>query len=93
VSNDVSLGRQTLRREINERISNVIDWRDSPTIDVFCECGGRRCSIRLKIPGEEFRAVREARGQFVVASGHEHLVAEQVVAGSDGYVIVDRSGR
>jgi hypothetical protein len=69
LANDISLGRQALRRSVNERIRNDIDWSEAATIDVFCECGRVRCSERLQLPVDEFdEFVRD--GRHVVAAGH-----------------------
>jgi hypothetical protein len=70
LANDISLGRQVLRRDVNERIRSVIDWTEAGTIDVFCECSRVRCAELIHLPIDDFdEAV--ASGRYVVADGHE----------------------
>jgi hypothetical protein len=70
VANDISLGRQALRRSVNARIRSDVDWSESGTIDVFCECGRSRCADRLQIAIDGFDEAL-ASGSYVVAPGHE----------------------
>jgi hypothetical protein len=43
----------------------------------------------LSVTAEEYERVRDG-GHFVVATGHEDLEIERVVAERDGYVIVEK---
>jgi hypothetical protein len=70
VANDISFGRQALRRSVNTRIRSVIDWAETETIDVFCECGGARCVERIELPIADFDA-SVASGRYLVFVGHE----------------------
>jgi hypothetical protein len=70
VTNDISLGRQALRRSVNMRIRSVIDWAETETIDVFCECGRRRCADRLRVAIDDFDGALGA-GRYVVLPEHE----------------------
>ena len=69
VANDTSW-RQAERRGVNRRIRSVIDWADSDTIDVFCECGCSHCADRLRVRIDDFDDAVEF-GRYLVASGHE----------------------
>jgi hypothetical protein len=69
IENDVSVGRQALRRVVNERIRNDVGPGEAGTIYVFCECGRRRCSDRLEIPADDFDETVRA-GRYVMAAGH-----------------------
>ena len=90
VPNDISLGRQALRRSVNERTRSVIDADASGTIDVFCECGRVRCASRLQIEIGAYDGLRELPRRFVVLAGHEDDRAEQMIARRNGYVVVER---
>lgn len=90
VTNDVSRGRQALRREVNERIRSIIDWPEPGTIDVFCECGRVRCTDRVRLELVAFDDVLGSPGCYVVVAGHEGGTAERVVARQESFVVVDR---
>ncbi len=90
ISNDVSFGRQVLRREVNIRIRNATGENVSGTIDVFCECGRRRCADRIRIAVEEYEEVLVSPARCVVSAGHEDAAAERLVGREDGYVVVER---
>jgi hypothetical protein len=93
VANEVSLGRQALRRSVNERIRSTIDWNESESIDVFCECGRVRCSDRLQLAIDEFDDVLATPGWYVVLPGHESERAERPVNRHEHVIVVERSGR
>lgn len=93
VANAASLGRQALRRSVNERIRAAIVGSASASIELFCECGRVRCSDRLRLTADEYDRVLGASGRYVVLPGHEDEVAERAVARRDGVVVVERSRR
>ncbi|MBC7462016.1 MAG: response regulator transcription factor [Thermoleophilia bacterium] len=59
---------------------------------VLCECGDRTCNLPMSMTVEQYEEVRQEPAQFAVLVGHEMLVAEQVVATRDGYLIVEKHG-
>jgi hypothetical protein len=79
VTNEVSVGRQALRRSVNERIRSTIERNESASIDVFCECGRVRCSDRLQLAIDEFDGVLGTPGRYVVLPGHEDDRAQRPV--------------
>lgn len=87
------MGRQALRRSVNERIRSTIDWTESGSIDVFCECGRIRCADRLQLAIDEFDDVLGTPGWYVVLPGHENGGAERPVNRHEDVVVVERSGR
>jgi hypothetical protein len=93
VTNDVSLGRQALRRDVNKRISGVGAGSDADTVEVFCECGRTRCADRIRIATGAYEEIRASAAYFVVTAGHEETGAEQLVARHNGYVVVERRAR
>lgn len=92
ITNDVSFGRQVLRREVNSRIRKATDESTSETIDVFCECGRRRCANRIRIAVAEHDDALGSPGRYIVSAGHENVAAERVVGGQDRYLVVERDG-
>jgi hypothetical protein len=67
VANDISVGRQALRRSVNERIRIA---SVGPELDVFCECGRVRCAERVRISIVEFDDVVGEAGRGVVVPKH-----------------------
>jgi hypothetical protein len=92
VTNDVSLGRQALRRDVNKRISGLGAGSDAETVEIFCECGRTRCADRIRIGTDAYEQVRTSAARFVVAAGHEETGAEEV-ARHNGYLVVERKPR
>ena len=90
VTNDVSIGRQTLRREVNRRMRSVVDGSGTATIDVFCECGRVRCAGRIQLAADAYDAVLESSGLFVVVPGHANAAVESVVERHEDLVVVER---
>jgi hypothetical protein len=93
VANEVSVGRQALRRSVNERIRSTIDRGESDAIEVFCECGRIRCADRLRLALDEFDDVLGTPGWYVVVPGHENDGAERPVDRHEDVVVVARGGR
>lgn len=91
VANAASLGRQALRRSVNERIRAAIDESASGSIELFCECGRVRCSDRLQLAVGEYDRVRAAAARYVVVRGHEDEVTERTVERHDDVIVVQRS--
>jgi hypothetical protein len=86
----VSLGRQTLRRAVNERILHRVDLHGVDLVDLFCECGGVRCAVRISVPKRFYEEILGQPGSFVVSDGHEQLDGESLVSRGDGWALVAR---
>ena len=93
VANEASVGRQVLRRSVNERIRSTVEWNEPDSIDIFCECGRVRCSDRLQIAVDDFDEIVGTPGWFVVLPGHEDDGAERPVTRLEDLVVVERHGR
>jgi hypothetical protein len=90
-SNDgVSAGRQALRRKVNERLRQTAGRPDSDTIDVFCECGGRRCAAQVRVATDLYEGVVTSGRLFLVAEGHEDPATERAVRIYEWFLVVDR---
>ncbi len=90
VSNDVTLGRQALRRQVNTRIRGVVESTASGTIEVFCECGRVRCADRLSIELDVYDKVLASQGHFVVTTHHDHDGTQRLVSRHHGFLVVER---
>jgi 8-oxo-dGTP pyrophosphatase MutT (NUDIX family) len=80
--------KQSLFREINERIRQIAAATDSDTLGLICECARSECAEEIAIPPGEFDNVREVPGWFIVRPGHEDVMAERVVRREDRFVVV-----
>lgn len=87
----VSVGRQALRREVNQRIQALNEQFQAEELEVFCECGRTGCSDRLKASASTYDALRRVPTHFLVKRGH---VADEdrVVGEHDQFVIVEKFG-
>jgi hypothetical protein len=88
-SSGPSLGRQTLRREVNRRIS---ERGDGSALDVFCECGQPRCSERLTIAADRYEEMRRVPTHFLIKPGHGGD-EERLVGDFGEFVVVEKYGR
>jgi hypothetical protein len=84
----VSIGRQVLRREVNERICEAGGQR----IEAFCECGLAGCSDRLTVERDDYEDVRRIPTRFLVKQGHASE-EDRLVGEHDGFVVVEKFGR
>ena len=88
--NKVSFGRQALRRKVNTRSPNLTGASNATTIDVFCECGRRRCADRVRITVDVYEAVLASPGQYVVATHHGNDSTQRLVTEQHGFLVVER---
>jgi hypothetical protein len=93
IANAASVGRQALRRSVNERIRAAVGESAQGSIELFCECGRIRCSDRLQLAVGEYDSILAAAGRYVVLPGHQDDGAERPVDRRDDVVVVDRSRR
>ena len=90
VSNEVTLGRQALRREVNKRIRDVAEPNESGALEVFCECGRVRCADRLRIDADAYDEVLASEGHFVVTTRHDHDGTQRLISRHHGFLVVER---
>lgn len=87
---------QALRREVNEHISALsatFGVTEPETIDVICECVRAECVARITTTVAEYELVRRFPTRFFIKAGHVVAEEERVVAESDGYIVIEASGR
>jgi hypothetical protein len=73
-------------RELNQAFSVVTE-----TYAIACECLDTTCVETLHISMDDYLEVREHSSRFVVLADHIYLDVERVVAGHDGYVVVEKN--
>ena len=89
----LSLGRQLLRREVNERgRTAAVGGVATTEIVVLCECGRPRCAERFAVSTATYDEVRRFPTHFAVRTGHEAAEAERLVAEHEGFRIVEKHG-
>jgi hypothetical protein len=82
--------RQTLFREVNERIDDLTDGEDE-SIEILCECSDTECLVTLELPRKDYERVRSVATWFAVERGHEIPEIERVVGEFDGYAVVEKT--
>jgi hypothetical protein len=81
--------RQTLFREVNERIEDLTAGTNT-SIEILCECSDTECLATLELRKEDYERVRAEPTWFAIERGHEIPEIERVVAKFDGYVVVEK---
>ena len=84
---------QALFRSVNEKLRDLNDaFADvSETYAIACECANTTCVETVEIPMQDYLEVRAHPNRFVVLTAHIIPDVESVVAGTDGYVIVEKN--
>jgi hypothetical protein len=81
--------RQTLFREVNERIEELTDSGEE-SIQILCECSDTECLVTLELSKQDYAAVRAEPAWFAIERGHEIPEVERVVGEFDGYIVVEK---
>jgi hypothetical protein len=81
--------RQTLFREVNERIEELLSDEET-SIQILCECSDTDCLTTLELSKEDYDRVRSVPTWFAIERGHEIPEIEHVVGEFDGYVVVEK---
>jgi len=85
----VSVGRQVLRRELNDRIrSRNAGERE---FEVFCECGRAGCRDGLVLTRDAYETLRRVPTHFLIKRSHAGP-AERVIDALDDFLIVEKFG-
>jgi len=85
-----------LFRDANDRIRTFAsehDLREDP-VPFICECADRRCQEILRLPLDEYEAVRSNPRWFINVPGHQVAArgAATVVEDHGDYVVVEKVG-
>jgi hypothetical protein len=81
---------EALFREFNERVEGLADTVGADRIRFVCECGDLDCLDRVELARAAYEEVRSDARRFFVAPGHEKPEIERVVAGGEGYLVVEK---
>ena len=89
------LQNRSLRREVNERIAELIEGfhpkAEEPVMTVFCECGSDECMARIETTLAEYQAVRAGPMRWVVSSTHIDTTADSIIARRNGYALIEHA--
>ncbi|MBA3843066.1 MAG: hypothetical protein H0X39_10705 [Actinobacteria bacterium] len=84
---------EVLFREVNERVRDVAaQLGDDGGYEYFCECANKDCTFRVSLSLADYEAIRQNPKQFVVLPNHYTPEIEDVVAESETFWIVRKSG-
>ena len=81
-------------RALNERLEEQAGtWQGHEgRLNVVCECGNEDCTAGIELGVGEYEAVRAVETQFVVLPGHERAEIEDVVRGTENWLVVRKRG-
>ena len=90
------LQSRSLRREVNERVAELIDGfhnseAEDPVMTVFCECGSEECMAPIETTLAEYQAVRAGPMRWVVSSTHIDTTADSIIARRNGYALIEHA--
>lgn len=85
---------QSLFREVNERVEGIAKTfdLDDQHLDFICECAQTDCVERLAMSVSEYETVRSVPNHFAIVDGHQIDDVEDVVARTDRYLVVAKTG-
>jgi hypothetical protein len=83
----VSVGRQALRRELNDRAS-VRHALDSE-LEVFCECGRASCRDGLVVARDVYEKLRRVPTHFLIMRSHVGP-SERIVGSHENVLIIEK---
>jgi hypothetical protein len=82
---------QAVYREVNQRITELVDEPASQKIDFLCECSNESCAETVALTLAEFQQVRGDPTTFAIVPGHETPAIEKVVTTHSGYLVVEKT--
>jgi hypothetical protein len=83
---------QSLFREVNERIEQLVQAPPLPPAEFICECATRECAECVSMTVEEYEHVRSESNHFFVLPGHELAEVEETIERHNGYLVVAKLG-
>ena len=81
-------------RRANERIERAaVEHRFEASVPFLCECPEPTCLELVRVPLEAYERVRRHPRRFLTKPEHADREQGEVVARTDGYVVVEKHGR
>ncbi len=85
-------GQEVVYRDVNESIERGIWPGEEDPVAFRCECARLGCTELITMSTHEYEDVRSDPRRFLLLPGHEGPEIETVVAGGEGYVVVEKRG-
>ena len=83
-----------LFREANERIrAKAEEYGVDIAVPFICECSDPTCLELVRLPLDEYRAIREHPARFFNVPGHEVHAPALLVMEGESYRVVENDGR
>ncbi len=82
--------RQTLFREVNERIEELGLGVGDGRVEFLSECGRDGCEAWIRLTPEEYDRLRTQDDRFALALHHETEGLEGIVERTDRFLVVDK---
>jgi hypothetical protein len=81
-------------RALNERLQRRAGtWQGTEgQLSLVCECGDEDCTVGIELSAPEYEAVRAVETQFIVIPGHERTEVEDVIGGTESWLVVRKRG-
>lgn len=85
--------RQSLAREVNERIGELSETLDlGEGMTILCECGRPDCNERILLGEAQYEQLRRIPTHFAVLRGHDIPEVERIVEQHTAFVVVEKFG-
>jgi hypothetical protein len=91
-SKDRFARNEAIFREVNERVSEVMDSEARMT-NFLCECGNLDCVEEISLTDAEYTKLRSNPATFAVVPGHALGDVETVIEEADRFHIVEKHPR
>ena len=63
---------------------------DPGLVPFLCECSNVRCTQIIRLSLDDYETARARLGAFLLIAGHDDRRVEQIIARTDGYVLVEK---
>lgn len=85
---------EELFQEVNRQIEKLEEKLGRPrTLSILCECGKKHCLEGIEVEPAVYQRVRANPLLFFVVPGHEDPEVERVIERTQGFLVVEKSGR
>jgi hypothetical protein len=83
---------EVLFRDVNERLRELGEAFSVVTeeAEFVCECGSGTCTEQVRMPLQEYEAIRADPKRFFVIPGHEIPDYEKIVSEHAEYLVVEK---
>ena len=84
---------EAYRRDVNQVVEDIhARERDSPLLQIICECARAGCTNLIEITQAAYTAVRTHPSRFIITTGHQLPDVETIVDRTTSYLVVEKHG-